>query len=681
MESTNANNNSVVEPYIPASRSLPEITFKSIILGIILVAVLGAANTYLGLKVGMTVSASIPAAIISMGLLRFFKNSNILENNAVQTCASCGEALAAGSLFTLPALIILHFWAGFPYIDSAAIALVGGLLGVMFSIPLRHVLINDPLLRFPEGTATANVLKLSEEKSAGVKDLLLGGLVGAFISFCQSGLKIVADTYQHWFVEKGMLFGAGIGFTPALFAAGYIVGTTVAISMLVGTIIGWIAGVPFLTYIHGIPAGSDPNTLANNLWSQYNRYIGVGTILVGGIAAVISLLKPIFLGIKTSLKTVTAIKLDDHQVIRTEKDISIITVAWSVLGLLICAYAFLMYFSYHHAPTYAALLHHLLVAVGTLLILVLGFLLSSVCGYFAGLVGSSVSPISGLTLIAIITTSALFYFISKPFFHLDAASLDHVFIAAFVIVVTAIITIASSISNDTVQDLKAGQLVGATPWKQQVMLLVGAVTAALVIPFILNLLYHAYGIGGVMPHAGMDPSQMLTAPQAGLMAIVVEGIFTHNFKWDMILVGVGIGMVGLLIDFLLKKKGRRLILLALGLGIYLPITTVAPIILGGLTYFTVQVLLRRKVAHLPKSTRVPYKKLARQRGLLLACGIVAGSALMGVILAIPFVIAGSSDVLDLVPIGFAPYADALGFVSIAGFILWIYWVVCRNKVN
>lgn len=323
------------EPVISADTKLPEITIKAVIISIFLTILLAAANAYLGLKVGMTISASIPAAVASMGILRFFKQSNILENNIVQTAASSGEALTAGIIFTIPALIVLHAWMGFDYWTTVCIALFGGILGVFFSVPLRRALLHDKNLRFPEGTAIGNVLKAStKEEHTVLTHLLTGGGVGALISICQTGFKVLSDGAAYWFQAGGTIYGAGIGFAPALIGAGFIVGAQVGLSILFGVALGWFIGVPLLSSYYGVPDANTLSASVNILWEQHIRYVGVGVLLIGGIWALISLIKPLWVGIITSLDTLTHLKRGGGAIPRTERDIPINCTFW---GILLCS--------------------------------------------------------------------------------------------------------------------------------------------------------------------------------------------------------------------------------------------------------------------------------------------------------------------------------------------------------
>jgi len=666
---------SQTQPFISADTTLPEITLKGTILAIFLTIILGAANTYLGLKVGITVSASIPAAVISMGLLRFFRTSNILENNIVQTAASAGEALTAGVSYTIPALIVIHYWSNFDYLTTAIIALTGGILGVLFSVPLRRILLADKTLRFPEGTAIGKVLMASSSAATGLKNLVYGGIVGAVISLCQTGFKILSDQMQLWFRVANTIVGGGLGFAPALIGAGYIIGINICLSIFLGVVLGWVIGVPVLSYIYGIDTTQGMTQIAMQLWGDHIRYIGLGAMMVGGLWAVVTLVKPVVKGIHASIRSVIeARQAGAVNIPRTERDISIMKVFWGTLLLLIPIYFVVNYFVIAADLKLTYTLAYSLNITSLVLIIVMGFALAAVCGYFVGLVGSSASPISSMALISLIVAS----FIVLLFVHGDIvlAGSDRTGIAAaaVAIVITAIIACTATICNDTIQDLKAGQMVGATPWKQQVMLILGVIVAAFSIPLILQLLFDAYGLAGVMPHPNMDPSQMLLAPQAGLMSAIVQGIFTHSTQWSMIITGGVIAVFVLVFDEMVKHRGWRLPVLAVGIGIYLPVGTSMSLVLGGVLSYIVETKLIQKYQ---KQTQA-YQS-AHQSGLLLACGLVAGAAVMGVLIAIPFVIKGNSDVLNLMPAQCAFLAPWLGLLATIILCVWFAVRVLREK--
>lgn len=669
------------EPIIPASQNLPEITLRVIILGVILTVVLAAANAFLGLKVGVTVSASIPAAVISMGILRFFRDSNILENNMVQIMASVGEALTAGIAFILPALIILHVWDKFDYWQTVITSLLGGGLGVLFTIPLRRALLKDKTLRYPEAVAIGNVLKASAKREEGdLNQLISGGLIGAAIALFQSGFQILTDTFSFWVRSSSTIFGFGLGLSPALIAAGYIVGINVALSLLVGIFIGWIAGIPILGLVHGLPDAATANQMAMMIWKDQVRYIGVGTMLIGGLWTLCTLFKPVITSMAMSFAAMKQIRVGNQpESLRTERDLPIQYVLIATFLLLIPIFFLIANTIIPSSMNIDPTFRYFLSGFATLYILIGGFAFCSIMAYFAGLIGSSNSPVSGLLVSALLIICVIF----MAFFSFTDWDPKTKEMIGSVVAIGSMVVIgaALSISNDTMQDLKVGQIVGATPWKQQVMLFLGVVVASFVIPPILQLLYNAYGIGGVFPREGMNPEQMLAAPQAGLMATVAKGVFSHSLDWSMVGVGALIALVCIVIDEFLKKQyGTRLPVLAVGLGIYLPLDSSVPCVIGGLLAYIVQLRLDSIYNRRRGEPDVEEKMNShRHRGLLLSCGIVAGASLMGVALAIPFAIKQSSDALKLMPQEYMPFAGVLSIFVTFIMCVWIYRVVLKRS--
>lgn len=669
------------QPIIPAHVSLPEITPRVIILGIILTIVLAAANAFLGLKVGVTVSASIPAAVISMGIFRFFRNSNILENNMVQIMASVGEALTAGIAFILPALIILHVWDRFNYWQTVIISLLGGGLGVLFTIPLRRALLQDKTLRYPEAVAIGNVLKASAKREEGdLNQLVSGGLIGGAIALFQSGFQILTDTFQFWVRSSSSIFGFGLGLSPALIAAGYIVGVNVALSLLVGIVIGWLAGVPVLSYVYGIPEADTVNQMAMAIWRDHIRYLGVGTMLVGGLWTLCTLFKPVIHSMAMSFSAVKQIRLGTHtESLRTERDIPIHYVFIATFLLLIPIFFLIANSIIPAEINISPSFRYFLSGFGTLYILIGGFAFCSIMAYFAGLIGSTNSPVSGLLVSALLIICLIFmgFFSFTDWDNQTKEMIGSVVAIGSMVIIGA----ALAISNDSMQDLKVGQIVGSTPWKQQAMLIFGVVVASFVIPPILQLLYNAYGIGGVFPRPGMNPAQMLSAPQAGLMATVAKGVFTHQLAWGMIGVGALVAVICIVIDEFVKKNyGTRLPVLAVGLGIYLPLDSSVPCVIGGVLAYLVQFRLDSLYRQNRGQPEVEAKMNAhRHRGLLLCCGIVAGASLMGVILAIPFALKQSSDALRLMPEQYMHFAGVLSILVTFILCAWIYRVVLKRS--
>jgi putative OPT family oligopeptide transporter len=662
------NNPTSVEPFVPANKSLPELTFRVFILGSLLTALLGASNVYLGLKLGTTIAASIPAAVISMSILRFFKNYNVLENNIVQTMASAGEGVAAAVAYVLPGLVIIGYWQHFDYFTIMCLVTVGGTLGVLISVPLRRVMLTHLKLPFPEGTAVGQVLKSSASGKTNIKPLWQGGLFGATISLLQTGFQVCADNLQVWFVTaKSSIHGCGFGFSPAMIAAGYIIGPATSFALFAGVVIGWMVGLPVLAHMYGLPTADSAYGVAVDLWKHHLRFIGVGTMLLGGFWTLATLLKPIYQGISLSMRSLKQMRNNSGQtgIPRTERDIPMHYLLWG--SVLLLGIVFLVFFYVMKSTPLATspATHFTISIVGALFVLVGGLLVASVAAYTSGLIGMTNTPLSGLVLVAVLLLSSLLLLFCKTHIHLDAG---HTMAAvAIVLLITAVVSVIASISGENMQDLKAGQIVGATPWKQQVVLFAGVFIAALVVGPTLELLYQAYGMGGTFPRPGMNPSQMLPAPQASLIATVTQGVFGNSLSWQDINMGMGVALICIVVDKWLKlAKAGRLPVLAVGLSIYLPPEVMLPIIMGGVIHWLAHRKLTRD--NTPKLTI----RERMETGNLLACGLVAGSALIGVLLAIPFVIKGSSDALKLVSNGFQHYAEGLGVIVTLGLCVWIY---------
>ncbi len=681
-------------PYIGAEQTLPEITFKAVVLGFILAAVLAGANAYLGLKVGMTVSASIPAAVISMAVLQAFREQNILENNIVQTAASAGESLAAGVIFTLPALIMLQYWQGFPFLPTMAVALCGGIIGVLFTIPLRRALILEADLKFPEGVATGEVLKAGEEGGEGAKYIAMAGAAGAVLKFMQTGLKVASDTVAGAFSAGRSLFGIGSGLGVALLAVGYIVGLNIATLVFVGGAISWFAGIPLFSVL------ADPATVqsivgeatgyeaALAIWDARIRYMGVGAMAVGGIWALVSLVGPIRDGIRSSWEAVRAARRGESaDILRTERDTPINFVLWGTLAMALPILVVFFFVIDQVGLGITGGLYWTTILFGVLFAFVAGFLFSSVAGYMAGLVGSSNNPISGVTIATILTVSLILLVLlgSQIDFAVNASQATAA--AATAILVGAVVCCAAAIAGDNMQDLKAGHIVGATPFKQQIMQMVGVFAAAIAIAPVMQLLFQAYGFGDVLPRAGMDPSEALAAPQATLMASVADGVFNRNLPWTMIWLGGGIAGAIILFDKWLEARDFefRAPVLAVAVGIYLPIELSVPIFIGGLiAFYAARVVTQR--AAIRGTDPEAASATASRHGLLFASGLITGEALVGILLAVPFAYYESADVwaitpeaLGLGPGAFGTMATTLGVVLFAGFCVWLYHVASRAE--
>lgn len=633
-------------PVIPASATLPEITPKAVVLSIVLAAVLAGANAYLGLFAGMTVSASIPAAVVSMAVLRLFRHSNILENNIVQTAASSGEALAAGVIFTIPGLLLIGYWASFDYWQTFTVALVGGILGVLFTIPLRRALIIHARLRFPEGVATAEVLKVgaSADADAGgrFRLLLAAAALGGCFKFAEGGLKLWSESLEGIIqLGRATIYG-GLNLSPALLAVGYIIGLNTAVVVFLGGAIGWLFLLPLYQLIADQPNALTGMAAAKATWSGQIRYIGIGAMLVGGVWTLVQVRGPILQSLR-QLIALYGIHRQDHPqslLPRTERDAG---VGWLIALTVMSVIPMML--------LYQSLLgDNLWAGTGlTLLMVVTAFLFSSVAGYMAGLVGSSSNPVSGVTIATIMLASLLL---------LGILGRDNPAGPAAALLVGAVVCCAAAMGGDNLQDLKTGHLVGATPWKQQVMQIIGVATGAVVIVPVLSLLQAKYGIGDVTdahPHP-------LSAPQATLMANLANGVFGGSLPWYLVGVGILLGMVviGLDVRQARRKAAFRLPVLAVALGMYLPLKLSATIMFGG--------LLAEYVRNVWKSSGSP----TDDRGLLFAAGLVTGEALVGILLALPIALSSvwtslSGDPFQLFadpPLGGWPGLGALVIVGL-----------------
>jgi len=675
------------KPYISANENLPEITIKALVLGIFLAVVLAASNAYLGLKIGQTVSACIPAAVISMSLLRFFKNSNILENNLVQTIASAGEVIAAGIIFTLPALVLMGFWKGFPYLETTAIAAIGGVLGVVFSIPLRRALIVDAQLKFPEGVATAEVLKAGDaakkSKEGGKTDsnaklLVTGGVIAASIKMLQSGFQVIGEEITYWTKVGSSVFGFGTGLSPVIISAGYIVGVRIGICLFIGAFLTWIVALPIVTGIYGLPNADSIGSAAMSIWSTKLRYIGVGTMIVGGIWALVSLMKPIIDSIKTSFEALKAARNGvSEKILRTEHDIPM---TWIIGCTIVLAIPIAILFSYvidaNDMPV-TSFLFWSTTAFVTLFSLVAGFICSSIAGYMAGIVGSSSNPLSGVAIAAILAVSLVLLSLLSTQVDFSVNTDDALSAAAISVIIAAIVATAAAVGSDNLQDLKAGHVVGSTPWKQEAMLIVGAIAGAVAIAPILSLLYEAYGIGGSFPREGMDPAQALSAPQATLMASVAKGVFLGGLPWNFILVGMLIGVAIIIFNALLKSSGStwNFPVLAVALGLYLPVDITIAFFVGGLLKEIVSRTLRKKEKS-NKITTLDAEKADRQ-GMLFASGAIAGESLMGVVLSVPFAIYQTTSIFAI-DIGIGANLTTLAGVAIIALFLRYFFRISTN---
>jgi putative OPT family oligopeptide transporter len=641
-----------------SSTPVPQLTVRAVVLSVMLAMVLAAANTYLGLFAGLTIATAIPAAVVSMAVLRALGGGTILENNIVQTGASAAASIAAGVIFTIPALVILGYWQDFKYGWVFAIAGLGGLLGVLFSVPLRRSMIIDEPLPFPEGKAAAEVLKAGENPGPGVRILAIAAGLGAALKLmAESGFRMIADNASGATFLGKYLGYMGMNLSPALLGVGYIVGLNIGIVVLSGSVLSYNIAIPiyysfFFDHDPALAAAIAEQCqgaaacIAGNIRGAQIRYLGVGAMLLGGIWTLFAMRKSLLSGVRSGIAATR--KGAGAAIAETERDIPM---KWMLIGCVVFILPLL--------GLYQAIVQQWSVSVPmTLVMIIAGFVFVSVAAYLAGLVGSSNNPVSGMTISTILFASLVLMVLMGRDAPLGPVA---------AIMIGAVVCCAAAVGGDNLQDLKAGYLVGATPWKQQLMLAIGAVSCALVMAPVLNLLAKAYGIG--VPDA--DHPNPLAAPQANLMASVAKGMFGGKLPWDMIFVGMGIGAVVIALDeFLKARKAKfRVPVLAAAIGIYLPLELMVPIFLGGLLAHIVERRLGVVGADPDRLDR------AHRPGVLFSAGLITGEALMGIVIAIPIVASGKADVLAL-PAGLH-FGATLGLVLVAG----VAWLLFRTAVK
>jgi putative OPT family oligopeptide transporter len=633
-----------------------ELTVRGLILGAAITLVFTAANVYLGLKVGLTFASSIPAAVISMAVLRAVRNATIVENNIVQTVASAAGTLSS-VIFVLPGLVMVGWWSGFPFWETFGVCAAGGVLGVMYSVPLRRALVVQSDLPYPEGVAAAEVLKVGAERSkeagsGGLRALVAGSLASfGFAAVVAS--QLFAGEIDGYRRIGPATTGIGFALSLALVGAGHLIGLSVGVAILAGLAIAWGIATPILTALH--PMAGDAATVAVTVWAHQVRFIGAGAIGVAAIWTIGQLVKPVVLGLKSSLES-SRHAARGMELPLTERDIPINIVGLiSVVSLVPVA---ILFAAFLHGEVPAGLTAAL-VAGGVAYVVVAGFAVAAACGYMAGLIGSSNSPVSGLAILAVIGASLLLLALAGA----NVAALGHALVA-YSLFVTAILLCVATIANDNLQDLKTGQLVGATPWRQQVALLAGVMVGSLVIPPILNLLARAYGFPGA-PAPGMQP---LAAPQATLISALAKGVIQGQIDWRLIGTGAIVGALIVAIDQLLRVGGRfRLPPLAVGLGIYLPAATTMPVVAGAVAgwYFN------RWAARQRDADR------ARQLGVLVASGFIVGESVFGVLLAGLIVGTGRPAPLALVGDWFATPALFIGGIAFVIVVAGMYRMAAR----
>ena len=641
----------------------PQLTARAIVLAVVLAVILAAANTYLGLFAGMTIASAIPAAVVSMAVLRALGGGGILENNIVQTGASAGTSIASGVIFTIPALVLMGYWPDFKYWWVVAIAGLGGLLGVLFSVPLRRSLIVDQQMAFPEGKAAAEVLRAGENPKEGVRVLgvsALAGGVGKLIA--ASGLRFIPDSaLASGFVGKYLGY-MGTNISPALLGVGYIVGFNIGAVVVSGSLLSFNIAIPlYHAYFladnpelaariaqtcAALTSGECAEATAQILRGAQIRYLGVGAMLVGGIWALINLRHSIVSGVKSGLAAARA--GSNANIAHTDRDLPM---KWVLIGIVLFTIPLaILYYSIVGSVSVGAAM--------SVIMVVAGFLFCSVSAYMAGLVGSSNNPVSGITIATILFAAlVLLGFLGKTSTIGPVAA----------VMIGAVVCCAACVAGDNLQDLKAGYLVGATPWRQQVMLAIGSISCAMVMAPTLNLLAKAYGIGV----ATAEHPNPLEAAQANLMASVAKGLFGGHLPWNMIGIGALIGVAVIIFDQVLKAKKApfRVPVLAAAIGIYLPLETMVPIFIGGLLNYLVTKTFGKGLSEEEAEKR-------NRKGMLFSAGLITGEALMGILMAIPIVVMSRGDALAL-PAGMqlgGSVGEITGLAILAGIGWWLYRV-------
>lgn len=643
-----------------------ELTLRGLILGALITTVFTAANVYLGLKVGLTFASSIPAAVISMAILSLVKDSSILENNIVQTVASAAGTLSA-IIFVLPGLVIVGWWTGFPFWQSFLICLSGGILGVLFTIPLRRALVTNSDLPYPEGVAAAEVLKVgsgtrgeTKDEAGEAKEGLIAVILGSVAS---AGLAILAATRIAAAEFTGFLrlgatasTGYNLAWSLALVGAGHLVGLSVGMAMLLGLVIAWAVAVPILTSMQPAAEGVTLATHTISIWRSQVRFIGAGAIAVAAIFTLAKLAKPVVGGLISTLASSKATATKDD----LDRDLS---PTWILILTAVCLIitGFLAYtFARSSILSENAVI---LTIVAVPIVLLVGFLIAGICGYMAGLIGASNSPISGVGILSIVLCSSVLILVVSPTLDKRQA------LVAFALFVTSIIFACATISNDNLQDLKTGQLVGASPMRQQIALIVGVAAGAAVIPFVLNLLATAYGFAGAA-NVGVVAPNPLPAPQATLISALAQGVIGGNLEWKMIGIGAIVGAGLILLDLALGAlKKLRIPPLAVGIGIYLPMSATFAVVCGAVLSYWYD----KKI----KNSRNPER--AERLGTLVASGLIVGESLWGVVNAGLIVGLSRDAPIALVPEEFAP-GPWLGIVCFVGIIALLYgWMIKRSK--
>ncbi len=659
------------QPYVPASESLPELTVRAIILGLVLGALMTAANTYLGLYIGMTVSASIPAAVMSMLLLRMFrfKDVSILENNIVQTMTSAGESLAAGIIFTMPALLVMG--REMDTLTTFIVAILGGILGTIFTITLRRVFIVEEALLYPEGIACEEVLVAGEKGGSQLIVILYALGLGALYGWMVKGFELTQAKVEVAVEVVGVRIYSALDYSLSLVAVGWIVGLNIASYIFFGAVLGVFILTPIYGMTYGWPVDADLAHGFKTLWATHIRFVGVGCMVVGGLWTLIDMRKTISSGLKKALSS----GLTDSEIstIRTEQDIPMNR---AFIGLAVIAVLTFLFYWWKTGSLTLAI-------VGAIFLAITAFFFSAVAGYIAGVVGSSNSPVSGMTIATLMATSLVVWIVGGVFLNMEQDELMYA-----TLIIASVVAVNAAIAGDVMQDLKTGHLVGATPWKQQTAELIGVIVGAVVAPLTLTVLNEAFRITptycAANPHPVSGCSNVLEAPQAEIIGTLIEGIFGGTVNTPMLGLGVVVAVLIIGSRWYLGKSGPTLPIMSIAIGMYLPFYLSSTIFLGGVLNHLVT-----RTAHLrvdgtltgqPSEIAIKSGKELVSRGTLLSAGLIAGEALMGVVVAAFIVLASFSSLPR--PDNWLPFLGTLGPVLSTVFFLWFFgvftWLVTRS---
>jgi len=647
-------------PYIKGRISLPEVTVKAVVIGIILAIIFTMSSLYIGLKFARTVAASIPAALLSLMIFKAFKKTNILENVVVQTIASAGENVAAMAAFCVTAIVLSGYWQEFKYLETMLILGLGGILGVFMSIPLRNIMIVKEKMPYPEGVAVAEILISGGSKGYATKLLLQGSFISALITLAQSGFKIGSDFVMYGFRSFGSVFGVSVALSPLSLGAGYIIGVSSGAIMLIGAVVANFIVLPYLGLNSSEIVSTEVVPLLITLQKQYLRYVAVGVMMIGSLWSVITILptikKAVILGI-SSTHMVSSPRL------RIEKDLPVF---WVVTGIFLVSILIWIFFYCNLSNTNFSFGYKFIISgFFTLAVIIIGFVMSSVASQLVGVLGTTSLPASGLCL----TTIILFVSFISPVLAAEGSSpIIDATIIGMTLMFTSVIGSVLILSGDNMQDLKTGYLIGSTPWKQQLVLLIGVIVSVVTTPFVLQTMFEAYGIGDILPCPDMDPAKVLSAPQAMLISSVTKGLLVGQLPWSMVNFGIGIGIIIIIIDLLLSKSfaNLRLPIMTFAAGFYLPMGISVAFFFGGLLRYLV--------------SKDKNSKDAQENGVMIASGFIAGEAIMGALLSIPFALYKDTNILAI-PTGFSSFSQDLIGIIVFVISAWLFWKIAKSNKN